>query len=405
MGSARKREKMTIKKASEELAAAKAIAEKASTENRSMSEAERTDFERHLTAGKDMKSATELLLAAEKISEGTAVTKSYASAGEKFVTESKDWLTANSDMDGKGLINSPSVEIGSIKSLIVSGFGTSDGSAGAALVPEAYGLVSPTSYQYNLTALDLISVSATQNTAVQYAQISPLDGDSVDAAGQYAQGVATNDSTLAFIKKLAPVHSTRAYLPASLQSLSDWGQLQGYINNFLGWTVKRQLENQVINGSGSGENHTGILATSGVNEVSFNSDIITTIRNAITAVQVNGNTEPTAILLHPYDYEKVDLLTGALGQYYFAQGMTPAGQTVPTFGGIARIKSRSVTPGTAIVGDFKQAIYWERQGMQVSVSNSHADLFIKEAVAVLASARGAFGILNPRAFAVASLTA
>ena len=98
-------------------------------------------------------------------------------------------------------------------------------------------------------------------------------------------------------------------------------------------------------------------------------------------------------------------MTGALGQYYFAQGLTPAGDVVPTFGGIARIKSRAVTPGTAIVGDFKQAVYWERAGLQVSISNSHADLFVREAVAVLATARGAFGIMNPRAFAVAHLTA
>ena len=398
---------MTAKKAAEELTAAKAIAEKASNENRSMTENERTDFERHLTAGKDMKSATELLLAAEKISEGTAVNaKRYSSPGEKFVSENKEWLEANSNIDGKGIINSPSIEVGGLKTLITSGYGTSDSSAGAALVPEAYGLVSPTSYQYQLSALDLISVSATQNTAVQYAQIAPITmGGSVDAAGQYAQGVSTDESTLAFVKKLAPVLSTRAYLPASLQSLSDWSQLQGYINNFLGWTVKRQLENQIILGDGTGENHTGILETSGVNSVSFNTDIITTIRNAITAVEVNGNTNATAVLLNPYDFEKVDLLTGALGQYYFATGLTPAGQTVPTFGGIPRIKSRAVPQGTAVVGDFKQAIYWERAGLQVSVSNSHADLFVKEAVALLASARGAFGILNPKAFAVAALTA
>jgi HK97 family phage major capsid protein len=395
---------MTAHKAAEELAAAKSIAETAATEGRAMTEAERADFDRHLTAGKDIKSATELMDAAAKLTAGTAEAKSaprHKTAGAKFIADSKSWLEANSSADAKSILNSPAVEVGGIKTLITS---SSDTSAGAALAPETYGLVSTTAYQYPLSILDLVSMSSTSNSAVQYAQIAPIGmGGSADAAGNYAQGEATNQSTLAFIKKLAAVQTTRAYVPASIESLADWGQLQGYIDNYLGFTVRRALENQIVSGDGEGENHTGLMNTSGVNGVAFDTDIVKTLRKAITAVEVAGNSEPTAIVLHPSDYEKLDMLAGSAGQYYFSAAGTPAGGSVPTFAGIARIKSRAVTPGTALVGDFKQAVLWERSPLTLSISNSHSDLFIKGAVAVLAQARAAFGVMNPAAFAVATI--
>jgi hypothetical protein len=41
---------------------------------------------------------------------------------------------------------------------------------------------------------------------------------------------------------------------------------------------------------------------------------------------------------------------------------------------------------------------WDRQQVTISVSDSHADFFIRNLVAVLAEARAAFGVLKPKSF-------
>ena len=58
----------------------------------------------------------------------------------------------------------------------------------------------------------------------------------------------------------------------------------------------------------------------------------------------------------------------------------------------------SVPDDTGLVGDFRYATLWLREGVQVLASDSHSDFFIKNLVAVLAEMRAAFGVQLPAAF-------
>ena len=53
---------------------------------------------------------------------------------------------------------------------------------------------------------------------------------------------------------------------------------------------------------------------------------------------------------------------------------------------------------TGIVGDWRQAALWVRDGVQVLASDSHSDFFTKNLIAILAEMRAAFGVLMPKAF-------
>ena len=73
----------------------------------------------------------------------------------------------------------------------------------------------------------------------------------------------------------------------------------------------------MLTGDGSGENFTGILNTSGIQTQSYDTDLLTTLRRARTKVRVTGRATPTAYVLHPNDWEDIDLLQDNEGRYFF----------------------------------------------------------------------------------------
>ena len=69
------------------------------------------------------------------------------------------------------------------------------------------------------------------------------------------------------------------------------------------------------------------------------------------------------------------------------------------------MESESQTSGTGLLGDFMKGVIWDREQTTVTVSDSHADFFVRNLVAVLAEERLAFGVTRPSAFVQVDLTA
>ena len=78
---------------------------------------------------------------------------------------------------------------------------------------------------------------------------------------------------------------------------------------------------------------------------------------------------------------------------------------VQTLWGLPRVECEAVPAGTGIVGNFRMAVLWDREASSIMASDSHADFFIRNLVAILAEMRAAFGIIRPSAFVVIDLTA
>ena len=53
---------------------------------------------------------------------------------------------------------------------------------------------------------------------------------------------------------------------------------------------------------------------------------------------------------------------------------------------------------TAYIGNWQKAILWERQTVTISSSDSHADYFVRNLVAILGELRAAFAVVKPTAF-------
>lgn len=167
------------------------------------------------------------------------------------------------------------------------------------------------------------------------------------------------------------------------------------------------VESQVIAGGGTGEDLTGILTIAGTTAVAYATDVPTTLRKAITALQVKGET-PNAWVLNPADAEAIDLAkegTGGIG--YLNQGGYTNGLagTNNVFGeGITRVVSNSVPAGTAVLADWTKVRLEVREDVRLDIDTS-GDNFATNAATFRAETRVGLAHLRPSAFAIVDLTA
>ena len=391
---------------------AKNIAAKAAEEGRPLTNEERETVEQALAGAKALKADADLRSAVDALGSDLAAAKPAEAApaarttGEKLLADPsfKTWLAnanAHGAPDAKALQTSPTVTVGGLKATLL---GSSESSAGALVVNDFWPAVD-TSYARELNALSLITMGRTGSDVVEYARVMRFDeasGSDHDVAPG-AEDEAASEATMKFAKQTANVKDVRAFLPASVRALSDASQLQSLADSFLRFAILEGVTNQIINGDGTGENMEGILNVSGVQSQAWDTDVVTTIRKAITKVRHTGNRIPTGVLLNPADAEAIDLLAGSVGSdYLFGGPALPS--SVRTIWGLPMVTDAQVPAGSAIVGDFRQAVLWERSPLTVNVYPQHGTYAVQGLVAIVASVRAAFGLVSPGAFCVATIT-
>lgn len=338
------------------------------------------------------------------------------SLGERFVSAEayKAWLKhvapSGAIPDSARGLSSPPIQFRSLlghKGLLT---GSSDTSAGAFVVTDQSGIYEPLGRR-PLTLRGLVSQRTTGSDMVEFvrqtvgvSQAAPVpEANVTDYAG--ATGEVSGEKpegSMAFERVQVPVKTIAVWIPATKRALSDAAQLRGIIDQELQDDLEECLEDEIIGGDGSGEHFTGLLNTSGVLEQAWDTDMLTTIRKARTALRVTGRSRPTAILLHPNDAEALDLLKDGENRFYFGG---PADGGVQRVWRVLVVESEAMTEGIGLMGDFRKAVIWDREQASIQVSDSHSDFFIRNMVAVLAEMRAAFGVIRPSAFIQVELTA
>ncbi|WP_280393215.1 phage major capsid protein [Nocardia wallacei] len=301
----------------------------------------------------------------------------------------------------------------SVKGLFVGG---SDTSAGAFVVNEQSGILEPLGRK-ELRIRDLVSVRRTGSDAVEYvvqtshtnsaatvpeatSSASPTSDPETGAVVLPTGGGYKPEGAWAYERKVAVVKTIAEWVPATKRALADVAALEGLINDELRKDVAEAEEGQILNGNGSGENFTGINSTSGVQTQSFSTDIITSIRKGITKARTVGRVNPTGIVVNPADAEAIDLLKDGENRYYFGGPYAIAQRTM---WGLPVVESETQASGTALLGDFSKAVIWDREQTTVTMTDSHADFFIRNMVAILAEERLAFAVTRPTAFVKVAL--
>lgn len=423
-----------LKKAiADALGKARDISAKAEAENRSFTDTERTEvkalFEQADGHRKDLAvidGDAEMMknLNALGLEHGVTAMNAQAkaavgrmlSAGQKF-TESEaitEWFKSvapNGHVPAKARIESPAIQFGGVKDILATGGG--DTGVGNLVESDRRGLTDNGDIlKRELTIRDLVTPGTTGSDVIEGSRVTGFTNNAAPVpeaqgaepysagAGQ-VQGVKPQ-STLVVEPWSTNVKTIAHWIPATKRALSDAGQLRTLIDGFLRYGLEEELEDQMLTGDGTGENFEGILEVSGLTSQAYDTDLLTTTRKAKTKVRTVGKARATAYVLSPADNEKFDLLTNGNGDFYFG---APQGNQVQTLWGLPRIESEAMPEGTAIVADWRQAILYDREQASINVTDSHADFFIRNLVAILAELRAAFHIQRPAAFVEIDLTA
>lgn len=274
--------------------------------------------------------------------------------------------------------------------------GVSDTSGGAFVTNDEGGFFPRPNRPLFLT--QLVMVGDTDSDAVEYVR----EGTFTNAAAETAEATATAgtsgtkpESTIVYEKAVEAVRTIAHWVPATRRALADAGQLRSLIDGRLREGLNQRLEGQMVSGDGLGENIRGILNTPGIGTVAAGTDpAVEGLHRAITVIRLAFH-EPTAIGLHPNDWQGIRLAKNANGDYLYGPPALAGAQQV---WGLPVVSGAQFPENTGLVGKYTAAELWVREGVQVLASDSHADFFIRNLIALLAEMRVAFGVTQPPAF-------
>lgn len=419
------------------LEAADAVAKRAQDEGREFTDDERTAVEGHL---RDAKAAKEQIAkadgdaqlkadvrdqldalglhapdtAADDLERGQAPGKGKT-LGEQFVNAPafSGWLKSVAPNgriadSAKGLMSPPVEFKAGYKDLITGAGGTS----GGAFVESDRTGIYETLGRREVSVLDLIARRPTSSDTIEFVRqtartnaAAPVaEASTSDAIGSgetgsevtEAQAGVKPQSGATFQRITRPVVTIAHWMAATKRALSDVAQLRAIIDQELREGVREELEDQVVSGDGSGENFEGIEETPGTLEQAWDTSILVTTRKAKTRYRVVGrNRNPGAWLFHPSDWETVELLQDGQNRFYWGG---PLAQGPPQLWGSPVATSEAVTEGTSWYGDFSKAVLFDREQTTVQATDSHADFFTRNLVAILAEMRAGFAVTKPDAF-------
>lgn len=306
-------------------------------------------------------------------------------AGHKFITDDKVKAALAQGQNFKGRM---SVVVNTISSAT-----SGDGGAGDLIIPERVsGIITPNNR--TLRIRDLLPKGRTVSNAIEFVKETGFTNN----AAVVAEGTTKPESSLAFEIDSAPVRTIAHWIRATKQILDDVPQLQSYIDTRLRYGLELEEEQELLVGDGTGEHILGLIPQATAfdrNRLRVGDTRIDVIRRAMTQLRL-AEYSASAIVMHPTDWEEIELTKDDNGDYIWAN---PRGLLGPTLWGLPVLDSTSLTEGEFLIGAFNVAAQlWDRENATVEVSTEDQDNFIKNLVTIRAEKRLALTVYRPESF-------
>lgn len=203
----------------------------------------------------------------------------------------------------------------------------------------------------------------------------------------------------------APIRTIAHYEVAHRNTLDDEPMLRSIIDTELLYGLRLVEDDQVLNGDGNGENLLGILRTPGIQNypgavtpspVQDTDTYIDAVRRAATRVML-AYYSPTGVVVHPYDWETMELTKDAQRGYVLALNVAVGAEK--RIWQMPVVASPAMNQGVGLVGAFGLgAKIYDRQQSNIRIAEQHADLFIRNAIAILAEQRLGLTVSRPESF-------
>jgi HK97 family phage major capsid protein len=275
----------------------------------------------------------------------------------------------------------------------ITELGSGEGAAGDIIIPQRLTTwIAPPNR--TLRVRQLLSAGQTTSNAIEFVQETGF----TNSAAPVAEGAQKPESSLEFTVQTAPIRTIAHWIQASVQVLEDIPQLQSYIDTRLRYGLELVEEEQILAGDGSGQNLLGLIPQATPFDHSrrkAGDTRIDIVRRAMTQLRL-AEYQADAIVMHPEDWEDIELLKDTTKAYIWAN---PRGLLTPTLWGLPVLDSTSIAPGEFLVGAFRLAAQlWDRKTVQVDISTEDRDNFIKNMVTIRAEQRTGLTVYRPESF-------
>ena len=208
-------------------------------------------------------------------------------------------------------------------------------------------------------------------------------------------------SNLTWESDRAPVVTIAHWEAAHRNVLDDVPQLQATINNELLYGLQLEEDRQILSGSGANDELLGLLNTAGVQTYTQDgaeqkSDAL---RRAATKCII-ANYAPTGYVMHPYDWEDIELQKASGdGHYMLVTNIAVGAQSQVWRQPV--VETPAIDEGTFLTGAFGLgAQVYDRQQANIRIAEQHSDFFVRNAVAILAEERLAMAVKRPESFVI-----
>lgn len=288
----------------------------------------------------------------------------------------------------------------SLKGFFTKDLDSTDPKGGILVSPQTVaGVLTPP--QEDLRIRDLLNVQRTTSNAIEYI----VETGFTNASAVAPEKSLKPQSDLTFDIESATVKTLAHWIPATRQIIQDAPMLRNYVDGRLTYGLALTEEAQILYGDGVGDNMAGIMTNPNVQNaggVASGDTRIDHLRRAITRTLLAGY-PATGIVLHPSDWEDIELQKGTDGHYIWVS-VVNGGETrlwrVPV------VQSTGMNEGEFLVGAFGLAgQLWDREQANVRISEHHADYFARNMLAILAEERLALTVYRPEAFVRGAFTA
>jgi len=318
-----------------------------------------------------------------------SVVAQMKSAGQVFI-ESEAYKAAIE----KGMKRTDAVDV---TQLILKDLSSAANSVGAVATSQRLPGIIRDPADRQIHVRDLMTVAQTVSGSIEY--YVDYTGFDNQAGPQSVELALKNKSDLVLEERVSAVKTIAHHVIASRQVLDDAAMLRSYIDGRLRNGLALEEDKQILYGDGTGGALTGIFNTTGVQDQGTRApadDLVTHIRKAMTKSRLS-NYMPNGIVLNPEDWESIELLKNDGGDFIWLQYMAMSNESrvfrIPV------IETNAIDPGQFLLGNFDlAATLWDRQQASVRLSDSHADLFVRNGVAILGEQRIALTVDRPSAF-------
>ena len=270
---------------------------------------------------------------------------------------------------------------------------------GAAIIADRQPGILPI-LQRPLTIRDRIAPGRTNSNLITYMRETVFTNN----AGPVAEGARKPESTMTLAQSTAPIIKLAHFMKASTEIMDDFPALASLINERLTYGLKLVEENQLLNGSGVGNNLNGIYtqATAFVAPIVVaGATRIDILRLALLQAELAYLPSDT-IVLNPADVAAIELAKDTQGRYLIGN---PQGSMAMSLWRRPIVETQAMAVDTFLVGAFRTAAQiFDRTTASIAIATENESDFVENLITVLIEERLGLVVSRPQAFVKGDLT-